>query len=71
MKHVVTQSEIEDWLRRPQWQTCASSVSRASHKYLEIDAAAPERVFRVVDHDKTMFIGADIAAAVAAYNEAP
>jgi hypothetical protein len=70
-RHTVTQAELDEWLRTPQWQRFASSFSAISNKGLEIDAAAPERVFRVLDHGETKFIGADMAAAIAAYNDAP
>lgn len=71
-RHTITQNELDEWLRRPQWHMFASSGSSTSRKRLEIDVAASgDLVFRVVDHDEVTFIGADRAAAVAAYNAAP
>lgn len=69
-RHTITLDELDEWLRRPQWQTFASSFSRDSNKGLEIDAASEGPVFRVFDHGETKFLGTDKAAAVAAYNAA-
>ena len=70
-RHTITQAELEGWLRIPQWLPFASSFRSSSNKSLEVDAAAPERVFRVLDHGETKFIGTDMATAIAAYNAAP
>lgn len=71
-RHTITQNELDEWLRRPQWHTFARSFSDFSHKALEIDGAASEGpVFRVTDHGETRFVGADRVAAIAAYNDAP
>jgi len=70
-RHIITMEELDEWMRRPQWQTFASSFSSASNKALELDAAADCLMFRVTDHGETKFLGADKAAAIAAYNEAP
>lgn len=70
-RHVVTPDELDEWLRRPQWQLFASSASRASLKTLEVDAAVSgDPVFRVRDQGETTFLGTDKAAAIAAYNAA-
>jgi hypothetical protein len=69
-RHTITPDELDEWLRRPQWQTFASSFSSTSNKALEVDAAADGRVFRVMDHGETKFVGTDKAAAIAAYNAA-
>lgn len=70
-RHTITAAELDEWLHRPQWHAFARSFSNVSHKMLEIDGAASGPVFRVTDHGETRFLGADKAAAVAAYNEAP
>lgn len=71
-RHTITQSELDEWLKRPQWQAFARSFSNVSHKALEVDGAAPSGpVFRVTDHGETKFLGADKAAAIDAYNAAP
>jgi hypothetical protein len=72
-RHTITHSELDEWLRRPQWQIFARSGSAVSNKALEVDGAVLNGppVFRVTDHGETKFIGADRAAAIAAYNEAP
>lgn len=71
-RHTITQAELDEWLKRPQWQAFARSFSQASHKALEVDGAATGGpVFWVVDHGETKFLGADKDAAIAAYNEAP
>lgn len=70
-RHTVTQDELDEWLRTPQWKQFAASFSNVSHKALEIDAGSGGPIFRVVDHGKTTFLGADKAAAIAAYNDAP
>lgn len=70
-RHTTTVEDLDEWLRRPRWQTFASSFSSVSDKALELDAAADNLVFRVTDHGETKFLGADKAAAIAAYNEAP
>ena len=70
-RHTITQAELDEWLRKPQWEAFARSFSGTSHKTLEIDTTSECRVFRVKDHGETTFIGADSAAAIAAYNEAP
>lgn len=69
-RHTITPDELDEWLRRPQWQAFARSFSGVSHKALEVDAAASGPVFRVTDHGETRFLGTDRAAAVAAYNAA-
>lgn len=70
-RHTITEAELDTWLRTPQWQTFARSFSNTSLKALEIDATREGPVFRVTDHGDTKFIGADRAAAIAAYNDAP
>ena len=70
-RHTIKESELDEWLRRPHWQTFARSFSSVSHKALEIDAATEGPIFRVTDHGDTKFVGADRAAAIAAYNDAP
>jgi len=70
-RHTITASELDEWLRRPQWQAFARSCSNVSNKALEVDAAASDGpVFRVVDHGETKFLGTDKAAAIDAYNAA-
>lgn len=70
-RHTITPMELDEWLRRPQWQAFARSCSSVSHKALEVDAAVSNGpVFRVTDHSETTFIGTDKAAAIAAYNAA-
>lgn len=69
-RHTITLDELDEWLRRPQWQTFASSFSCDSNKGLEVDAASDGPVFRVFDHGETTFIGTDKVAAIAAYNAA-
>lgn len=71
-RHTISQDELDEWLRRPQWQAFARSFSETSDKALELDAAVSRGpVFRVTDHGETKFLGTDKAAAIAAYNEAP
>jgi hypothetical protein len=70
-RHTITVEELDEWMRRPQWQAFARSFSGTSHKAFELDAAADNLVFRVTDHGETKFLGADKVAAIAAYNEAP
>jgi hypothetical protein len=70
-RHTITQSDLDEWLRRPQWQPFASSFSRGSNKSLELDAAADGVIFRVLDHGETKFLGTDKIAAIEAYNAAP
>lgn len=65
--HTITVAELDEWLRRPQWQIFASCGSVHSHKRIETDRG---EVFRVQVNGETIFLGADKAAAVAAYNEA-
>jgi hypothetical protein len=70
-RHTITAEGLDEWLRRPQWQTFARSCSDVSNKALEIDAASPSGpVFRVVDHGVTLFIGMDRVAAIDTYNAA-
>lgn len=70
-RHTVTLDELDEWMRRPQWQTFARSFSNVSHKTMEFDGACGgPAVFRVTDHDEIKFLGADKTAAVAAYNNA-
>jgi len=69
-RHTITLDELDEWLRRPQWQAFARSLTNLSHKALEVDAASSGPVFRVTDRGETMFLGTDKAAAVAAYNAA-
>lgn len=71
MNHTITESELDEWLRKPQWHIYASSGVRAGGaKRLEIDIGANGRAFRVTCRGDTIFLGADQAAAVAAYNTA-
>lgn len=70
-RHTITEDELDEWLRRPQWQAFAKSFSSVSQKALEFDGAiSGALVFRVTDHGETKFLGTDRAAAIAAYNEA-
>lgn len=70
-RHTITAKELDDWMRRPQWQAFARSCSDVSQKALELDAAASGGpVFRVTDHGETKFLGTDKTAAIAAYNAA-
>lgn len=71
-RHKIALQELDEWIRRPQWQAFASSANALSRKKLEVDGAAiGGPIFRVIDRGETIFLGADMAAAVAAYNEAP
>lgn len=67
-QHTITEAEMDEWLRTPQWRLFAGSFTQYSNKRLEIDCSGDGRVFRVTDHGETVFIGADRAAAIAAYN---
>ena len=69
-RHMITAAELDEWMVMPQWVTFARSSSSVSHKVFEIDATAPDIVFRVTDHGDVKFIGTDKAAALAAYNTA-
>lgn len=69
-RHTITQNELDEWMRRPQWQTFARSFSNVSRKSLEIDGSTGPAVFRVTDHEEIKFIGTDMTAAIAAYNDA-
>lgn len=70
MAHKITERELNEWLCRPQWQVFASSGGQNSNKRLEVDSSESGHIFRVTDRGQTTFLGADKAAAVAAYNEA-
>jgi hypothetical protein len=70
-RHEVTERELDEWLRRPQWQLFASSCGPQSNKRMEVDAGTDgSRVFRVTDHGETIFLGVDQKAAIATYNNA-
>jgi hypothetical protein len=68
VRHVITESDLDEWLRKPQWQMYASSAG----KRLWVDQGGNGGpVFRVDKLDGgTIFLGADRAAAVEAYNTA-
>lgn len=66
MRHTITESALEEWLREPQWRVYASSGGPDSRKRLEAD----KDVFKVTVKGETVFLGCDRAAAVAAYNAA-
>lgn len=71
-RHMITPDDLDEWLRRPQWHRFASSFSANSNKTMEVDSTVREgQVFRVTDHGEAKFIGADKAAAIATYNDAP
>ncbi len=70
-RHTITVDELDKWLRSPQWQSFASSGGLGSHKKLEVDQTPDGPVFRVQDHGEIKFLGADMAAAISAYNKAP
>ena len=72
-RHTVTEKDLDAWLRVPRWQEFAGSFGDYSNKSFEINATneGGGLVFRVVDHGKTVFLGDDRKAAVAAYNNAP
>ena len=70
-RHTITLADLDEWLRTPQWRRFASSFSSGSNKGLEVDASPTGRIFRVFDHGETKFLGTDMAAAIAAYNDAP
>lgn len=70
-RHTITEEDLNEWLKTPQWQTFASSFSKGSNKVLDLDAAADGVVFRVTDHGNTLFIGTDKSLAIKFYNEAP
>ena len=70
-RHTITIEELDDWLRKPQWQTVASSFGEGSNKGLEMDTGSDGHVFRVFDRGETKFLGTDKAAAIAEYNAAP
>jgi hypothetical protein len=70
MTHMITENELNEWLRRPQWQVYASSASQGGYKRLEVDSADGTHVFRVTANREVIFLGADKSAAVAAFNEA-
>lgn len=72
-RHTITESDLDEWLKRPHWQAFAfaKSSSSASYKVLEVDAASDDAVFRVTDHGTILFIGTDKAAAIEFYNAAP
>lgn len=71
MTHAISEKELNEWLCRPQWQVFASSGHPGFAKRLEIDSSETGHVFRVISQGETIFLGADKAAAVAAYNGAP
>lgn len=67
MRHTINAVELDEWLRRPQWQMFASSAGPDTNKRFEVDTGG---VFRVTDHGETIFLGADKIAAIDAYNSA-
>lgn len=68
-RHTITEKEMADWMDAPTWRVAASSSSaNSSRKFLEVNQF---RNFRVRDHDDTVYLGEDLAAAVEAYNNAP
>ena len=68
--HVISNADVDEWLRQPQWITIALSSGGGSNKSLEVDAVGRPKVFRVISHGETIFLGADQEAAVRRYNEA-
>ena len=70
-RHTITEKDLDEWLRTPQWQAVASSLDRHSNKSLEVDVSPDGPVFRVVSHNETLFIGMDKITAVDIYNKAP
>ncbi len=70
MRHTITADDLDEWLRTPRWQRFASSFGNGSAKFFEVDEAGGVHAFRVVDHGETVFLGADLAKAITAYNSA-
>ncbi len=64
--HTITEAELDEWMHQPQWQAFARCFGEGANKKLEVDGKA----FRVTNHGEIVFLGADMAAAVAAYNNA-
>lgn len=67
-RHTVTVKELDDWLRKEGWAQFAANYGDGSSKSFDVDPAAG--VYRVRDHGKTVFLGTDKMAAIAAYNDA-
>lgn len=73
MRHTITLDEVKASVFTPFKHHIASSSGKGSSKRLVISVSlAPTKVgFEVVDHDRIVYEGDDIEAAVNAYNEAP
>jgi hypothetical protein len=70
MAHTITEQELDEWLREPQWHQFAASFGQDSNKRFEVDAAGGTRVYRVTDHGETIFLGTDSTEAIRVYNGA-
>lgn len=66
-RHTIKREDVERWMAQEAWYTAASSYGKGSAKKIEMNN---DDLFRVIDHDKEVYRGYDIAAAVKAYNHA-
>jgi hypothetical protein len=67
-RHVVTVKELTDWMNVEVWHKAACSFGSDSSKSLEMSTG---KTFRVKDHGNAVYIGKNLGAAIAAYNDAP
>lgn len=67
-RHCITEDDLTSWLARYSWNTFASSGGIRSNKHFDVSSTG---IFRITDHGKITYEGADKSAAVAAYNKAP
>lgn len=67
MRHTITVKDMMDWINTEIWHNAASCHGNGSSKKLEMNNTG---AFRVTDHDKIVYIGGHLPAAVDAYNAA-
>ena len=67
-RHIITEKEMTDYLNAEAWHKAACSFGNGSSKSLEVST---DKTFRVKDSSRTVYIGKDLAEAVAAYNDTP
>lgn len=68
-RHTITEEELDEWLQSDPWKQFAAGGGNGSHKLFHINVIDGRT--RVLDHDVAIYEGADRAAAIRAYNEAP
>ena len=70
-RHTVTETELNDWENERLWRWVSFASSSGDGSLKRLDVSLGEKLFRVTNWGKSIYIGGNRETAIAEYNALP